>query len=109
MCCHAPCLIYNAGRGGQAMSKALSLLTATAVAGVLAGTAVSASPPSLRASACVNTSAPPQIVVTQSWKNAGPATFGGQYNIVFDFISSLSPFTADTVNNSYLANTGDLV
>jgi hypothetical protein len=91
------------------MRKGLMVLAVAVVAAVFVGNAVSATPPSLRASACINAASPQQLVVTQTWKNAGPADFGGQYDIVFDFISSLSPFVADTVDNKYLANVGDLV
>jgi hypothetical protein len=91
------------------MRMAIAVVAAAVVAAVSLGSALAASPPQLRLSACVNTQTPPQFVINQTWKNAGPADFGGPYVIVYDFISSLSPFAADTIPLNYLANPGGLV
>jgi hypothetical protein len=91
------------------MRKAISMLAVAIVAAVLVSGSLAASPPSLRLKACVNDASPPQFVITQTWRNAGPADFGGFYVIVYDFISSLGPpLVADTIPLNYLANPGGL-
>ena len=91
------------------MRMTMVVAVAAVVAAISLSSALAASPPQLRLTACVNTQSPPQLVITQTWKNAGPADFGGAYVIVYDFIYSLSPFLADTVQLNYLSNTGGLV
>jgi hypothetical protein len=78
-----------------------------AVTGALSdSSALAASPPSLRATVCVNTATPQQLIINQSWKNAGPADFAGFFDIVYSFQSG--PTTFDTVDRQYLANAGQL-
>jgi hypothetical protein len=90
------------------MRRAILVFAAmAAVAALSAGGALAAPPPSLKATVCANTATPQQLVVTQTWKNAGPADIAGPYTIVYDFQSG--PTTFDTVDRQYIANPGDMV
>ena len=77
------------------------------VAALSAASAPAASPPSLRLSACVDTASPPHLVLTQTWRNAGPADFAGLFHIVYDF--QYGPSSWDTISQEYLGNAGQMV
>src|SRR5262245_22697504 len=91
------------------MRLAIAVAVAAVVAAVAVGSAVAAAPVQLRVSACVDTATPPHMTINQTWKNVGPADFTGPYDIVYDFISSLNPFTADSLDIQYIPTPGGFV
>jgi hypothetical protein len=77
------------------------------IAALSATGAHAAAPPSLRATVCVDTASPPHLLMTQTWRNAGPADFAGMFDIVYAF--QYGPNSFDSVDRQYIANAGQMV
>jgi hypothetical protein len=77
------------------------------IAALSAINAQAATPPSLRATVCVDTASPPHLAITQTWKNAGPADFAGMFDIVYTF--QYGPSSYESIDRQYVANAGQMV
>jgi hypothetical protein len=77
------------------------------IAALFAMDAQAAAPPSLRATVCIDTASPPHLVMTQTWKNAGPADFAGVFDIVYTF--QYGPSSYESIDRQYVATAGQMV
>jgi hypothetical protein len=77
------------------------------IAALSATGAHAAAPASLRATVCVDTASPPHLLMTQTWKNAGPANFAGVFDIVYTF--QYGPSSYESIDRQYVATAGQMV
>ena len=80
------------------------VVTAVAVAILMAIPAAAAPPPSMKVTACLNVSTD-QLVVTTSWKNEAPADTIAKLTINYDFFLGASATPDSTVPQSYIGAT----
>ena len=70
------------------------------IAALSATGAHAAAPPSLRATVCVDTASPPHLLMTQTWRNAGPADFAGMFQSSTPSSTGRTRSTLSTGNTS---------